>query len=139
MAKKIKRKTESKKKYKPTYHHPKWLTVRKKVFTRDKHKCLKCSSTSNLQCHHTYYVKGKKIWDYPLSCFETLCRKCHEEFHQKVKGSTLVRVKSEQKKLSTKEKHNRTIMKMVSKLSAVDKKLHERYSKSKSNPQTTQI
>lgn len=85
------------KKYKPRttkairdYRHKSWLALRKKVFARDNHQCLKCLSKKLLHCHHTYYLPGRSIWEYPLFAFETLCQTCHNEFHKHTAGSKLV-------------------------------------------------
>ncbi len=90
--KKIVKKVSVKKpKYVPKYNYKdaRWADIRLKVLSRDK-ECLNCGSDKELQCHHTYYLGERKPWEYPLECFETLCRICHEDFHKKTKGSELV-------------------------------------------------
>lgn len=72
------------------YKHKSWRDLRLLVFKRDNNTCENCKSKINLNCHHNYYISGRKIWEYPLSCFSTLCRECHEAFHKKIKGSELV-------------------------------------------------
>lgn len=67
-----------------------WRGLRLEVFKRDNNTCEKCLSNKELNCHHNYYISGRKLWEYPLSCFSTLCRTCHEEFHKKIKGTQLV-------------------------------------------------
>lgn len=78
-------------KYIPKYNYKdaRWADIRLKVLIRDK-ECLNCGSDKDLQCHHTYYLGERKPWEYPLECFETLCKNCHEEFNKKTKGSELV-------------------------------------------------
>jgi hypothetical protein len=66
-----------------------WKQFRFKIFKRDNFECIKCSSKSNLQCHHTYYVTGWKLWDYPDESMQTLCKFCHEEFHKTKKGGQM--------------------------------------------------
>lgn len=34
-----------------------------------------------LNVHHSYYISGRKPWDYPDWCFSTLCKDCHELIH----------------------------------------------------------
>lgn len=72
------------------YTNALWRSLRLEVFERDNNTCEKCSSNKELNCHHNYYIPGRKLWEYPLSCFSTLCRICHEDFHKKIKGSQLV-------------------------------------------------
>lgn len=48
-------------KFKNYYDAPEWKSVRRKVFQRDKYKCMQCSSRINLHCHHTYYIEGKEV------------------------------------------------------------------------------
>ena len=58
--KSIKRQKETKTKtrslVKVDYTATQWLELRKKVFTRDNNKCIKCKAKNNLRCHHTYYL-----------------------------------------------------------------------------------
>lgn len=77
----------------PDYRHPKWKAKRMQVLRRDKFTCRGCESRKNLQCHHSYYEMGKYIWEYPLSSLVTLCKDCHEKFHEKIKGKDLVKRK----------------------------------------------
>lgn len=72
------------------YTNKLWRELRLEVFKRDNNTCEKCKSNKNLHCHHNYYIVGRKLWEYPLSCFSTLCQSCHEEYHKKIKGYQLV-------------------------------------------------
>lgn len=72
------------------YNCPDWIKKRKEVLKRDNFTCRGCESKTDLQCHHSYYINGRKLWEYPLQSFITLCRDCHEKFHEKIKGSELV-------------------------------------------------
>jgi len=66
-------------KYIEQYKDPRWQKIRLQVLERDNWQCQKCSDIkSTLHVHHLYYENGKPIWDYPLSCFVTLCEKCHD-------------------------------------------------------------
>lgn len=67
-----------------------WVKKRADVLRRDNYTCRGCGAKKDLQCHHSYYLNGRKLWEYPLQSFTTLCRCCHEEFHAKIKGSELV-------------------------------------------------
>lgn len=103
-----------------------WKILRQKVFKRDKFKCTKCDSTKILQCHHLYYLKDKLAWQYPLSAFKTLCKKCHTELHKKNPGKKLV-VKKKVTKTSRKEK-------LYNNLSPKDKELQNKRDNLKNNP-----
>lgn len=72
------------------YNCSDWIKKRKEVLKRDNFTCRGCGSKNDLQCHHSYYINGRKLWEYPLQSFTTFCRCCHEEFHAKIKGSDLV-------------------------------------------------
>ena len=86
-----------------SYLDSRWRKVRLLVFKRDNNSCLECGSTEKLHCHHNYYKTNHKLWEYPLSCFKTLCESCHSEFHKKIKGTALVR------KVKTKNKRPKKI------------------------------
>ncbi len=34
--------------------------------------------------HHFYYIKGKKVWEYPDKHLITLCDDCHKFYHEQV-------------------------------------------------------
>ena len=36
-----------------------------------------------LNIHHTYYIEGKKPWEYEDEALETLCEDCHKKRHEK--------------------------------------------------------
>jgi hypothetical protein len=56
---------------------------------RDKFKCIICGcNDKELHVHHRWYQFGKEIWDYPDTCFETLCFECHEYIEMNIKDST---------------------------------------------------
>lgn len=80
------------------YQNKQWLKLRSQVFKRDGNKCKKCTSSECLQCHHEYYIFGRKIWEYPITAFITLCKICHEKFHTKTKGRELVRKATDEEK-----------------------------------------
>lgn len=82
-------KVKIKKKMNKGYLTKEWSDFRLKIFKRDNFKCIKCKSNENLQCHHTYYVVGWKLWEYPDNSMETLCSKCHTNFHNKKKGGSM--------------------------------------------------
>ena len=77
------------KKFKIKYSGKNWNLLRDKILKRDV-KCRVCSSEENLHCHHSYYMPGRNIWEYPESSFMILCENCHTEFHEKIKGKDLV-------------------------------------------------
>ncbi len=76
---------QRKEKYQELLLNDKWHEKRAKVFKRDGYKCQRCGVNKNLNCHHTYYVLGKKPWEYPISALLTLCRECHTGLHSETK------------------------------------------------------
>ena len=93
---KYNKKDKPKKVYK--YLHPNWRKLRLDVLERDNNTCVECGSKSNLHCHHEYYLSGFKIWQYPLSALKTLCKSCHDKFHDLHPGKTLVRIATKKEK-----------------------------------------
>ena len=65
------------------YYSKEWQNKRKVILKRDKNKCKRCGRTTNLQVHHKYYKKGRKVWNYPNRALITLCKTCHENEHKK--------------------------------------------------------
>lgn len=64
--------------YQELLRHPFWQRKRLQIFERDKFTCVQCGDNlNNLQVHHNYYEPNTLPWDYPDSCFETLCDLCH--------------------------------------------------------------
>ena len=65
------------------YEHPKWQKKRLEIMKRDGFQCKLCDSEDkNLHVHHKYYQKGKLIWQYPNSCYITVCYTCHNYLHE---------------------------------------------------------
>jgi len=57
---------------------PKWQKKRLEILNRDNFTCQSCMSDDNtLHVHHKSYDKGREPWDYPNTCFITLCEECH--------------------------------------------------------------
>jgi len=77
--------------YSQQYLSDEWKTRRELILSRDNHSCVKCGTNQlMLQVHHKRYVKGFKAWEYQDEDLETLCTKCHSNFHQHTTGSELV-------------------------------------------------
>jgi hypothetical protein len=57
-----------------------WIRIRNTVLSRDKHKCVKCGSKSNLTVHHTDYIFIYQE-SRDLSLLITLCKECHKKIH----------------------------------------------------------
>lgn len=61
---------------------PRWQRVRLEVFSRDGFACRCCGETQlELHAHHSYYVRGREPWDYPVASLVTYCKNCHEAEH----------------------------------------------------------
>jgi 5-methylcytosine-specific restriction endonuclease McrA len=69
--------------YQESLKHEKWIKKRNKVFSRDNHKCVLCTSKQNLQVHHLYYFQDNVAlaWQYPYEALITVCKSCHEKIH----------------------------------------------------------
>jgi 5-methylcytosine-specific restriction endonuclease McrA len=59
----------------------KWLTKKQSALQRDQFQCVRCFKTEGLEVHHTYYTDGYHLWDYPDDSLITLCRDCHQWWH----------------------------------------------------------
>lgn len=57
--------------------------VRRKVFRRDKYKCVRCGSRKKIVGHHlngwNWFIQGR--YDTANVC--TVCTSCHNEFHNR--------------------------------------------------------
>lgn len=71
----------NKEEYYLLYNDPKWTRCRSKILKRDHQHCTKCGDKTCLQVHHLYYIRNRNPWDYSPHCLITLCRSCHEEWH----------------------------------------------------------
>lgn len=58
-----------------------WLKKRKEVLDKKGYICSNCGSKFGLEIHHLKYKKDKMAWEYPMSNFVVLCRKCHKKMH----------------------------------------------------------
>lgn len=61
------------------YKDPRWQKKRLEIMERDGFKCTCChSDEKTLNVHHRWYEKDKDPWDYPNTCYDTLCEDCHD-------------------------------------------------------------
>lgn len=102
-----------------------WEKKRAKVFKRDGYKCQQCGIGKQLNCHHTYYLSGKKPWEYPLSALLTLCKGCHTALHIKTKIKTRG-IKNKQDKFIG-NKTQRRLKNLYNSLSEKEKATQKRY------------
>lgn len=110
--------------YKELLLSEKWLAKRSQVFKRDGYKCQKCGSNKQLNCHHTYYVTGKKPWEYSMSSLLTLCQTCHTKLHSEAKVPVKKSAKPEKRTMS---KNQTRVKKLRDSLVGTDKRIQERY------------
>lgn len=69
--------------YKELLEHPLWLKKREKLVKRSKNRCQICASGQKpLQVHHSYYLSGRKPWQYPDGSLVVLCLRCHQGVHR---------------------------------------------------------
>jgi 5-methylcytosine-specific restriction endonuclease McrA len=115
---------QSKEKYKELLLNDKWHEKRAKVFKRDGFRCQRCGANRSLNCHHTYYVSGKKPWEYPLSALLTLCRDCHTRLH----SETRIQVKNPKNKAKNGgNKNQRRTNKLYASITDKEKAVQKRY------------
>ena len=62
-------------------NHPKWLHKRQQILARDMFECQSCHTKHSLEVHHLYYISGSSLWQYPKNSLVTLCRSCHQTWH----------------------------------------------------------
>jgi hypothetical protein len=62
------------------YKRPEWQKKRLEVMESAGFACQECySETNTLTVHHTFYVRGRKPWEYPNDSLQCLCKECHEK------------------------------------------------------------
>lgn len=62
-----------------------WKAKRREIYERDNGTCVDCQSSGCfVHCHHEYYVRGMKPWEYPSHALVILCEDCHERRHKYV-------------------------------------------------------
>lgn len=62
---------------------PRWQKRRLEILKRDDHTCQLCGATdTTLNVHHAHYIKGREPWEYEDDLLKTLCRGCHEKWHE---------------------------------------------------------
>jgi hypothetical protein len=63
--------------------NPKWQKKRLEVLNKANFKCCICSNTEKeLNVHHRYYDKNKKIWEYSDGNLFCLCKDCHGKYKE---------------------------------------------------------
>lgn len=66
--------------YSEKLKNPRWQKKRLEILDRDGFTCIGCNSDKKtLHVHHKVYKYNKDPWDYPNSCYQTLCEDCHLE------------------------------------------------------------
>jgi hypothetical protein len=66
------------------YKCSEWFDFKEKIFNLDDFCCSVCgrhNDSTVLQCHHKFYVTGRKPWEYDYEDCETLCKGCHAREH----------------------------------------------------------
>jgi hypothetical protein len=62
---------------------PAWQKKRLEVLQRDGFQCQNCGDKeSELNVHHIFYDPELKAWEYPDQAYMTLCKNCHEKWHE---------------------------------------------------------
>lgn len=72
--------------YQSELKHPKWQKRRLEVLEYANWRCQLCGDKdTTLHCHHSYYLRGKKPWQYPQGAIIALCETCHGKQHPEKK------------------------------------------------------
>ena len=58
-------------------HAKRWAAVRRRVFERDKYRCIECGGAGRLECDH--FDRDWRGDPYDMANLQTLCRTCHIE------------------------------------------------------------
>jgi len=61
------------------YRDGRWYRLRDAVLSRDSYRCVVCGTEAGIQCHHHWYVGGRKAWEYEVGELSTLCNSHHEQ------------------------------------------------------------
>ena len=62
---------------------PLWQKKRLQIMERDAFACIECEEKEKtLNVHHSYYITGRKPWEYPNWSLVTLCEDCHKFKHE---------------------------------------------------------
>lgn len=70
---------------------PRWQKKRLEIFERDNFTCQLCMDTkTTLVAHHKKYIYGRDIYDYPNEFLITLCKTCHDKFHEKIYDDEII-------------------------------------------------
>lgn len=68
---------------------PRWQQMRLKVMQYANFRCQVCGDKKRTQhVHHSYYVKGKMPWQYPIGSLILVCEQCHGVIHPERKEVT---------------------------------------------------
>lgn len=78
-----------------------WIDKSNLVKKLAEYQCQDCGSKDQLDSHHCYYSSGHEPWEYPLSAFRCLCRRCHYE-----REKTEIRIKNYFSKLTKEDLEN---------------------------------
>lgn len=68
--------------YKEYLKHPHWQKVRKARFDFDNHQCVICHKDLDGEIYNTHHIHYYRCGHERIRDVMTLCKTCHEEFHQ---------------------------------------------------------
>lgn len=68
--------------WKDQYKHPEWQKKRLECLEAANWECQECGAKEDeLHVHHPRYVKGRMVWEYPVTELAVLCESCHKAAH----------------------------------------------------------
>lgn len=78
--------TKTKLSYYDQLKHPSWQRRRLEILESCDFECSNCGSKEKtLEIHHSYYWRGKRLWEYPDHALKCYCSDCHKEAEVKKK------------------------------------------------------
>ena len=64
--------------YSEQLQDPRWQKKRLEILSAAKFTCQQCKADDKtLHVHHSYYEKGRPVWEYPDLAYHCLCERCH--------------------------------------------------------------
>jgi hypothetical protein len=73
--------------YKDKLNDPRWKARRLEIIEKAGGACEDCGKkTHHLNVHHGFYEPGHNPWEYEDDVLMALCKRCHENRHEVMKG-----------------------------------------------------
>ena len=88
--------------YQDQLRDPRWQRKRLQILSAADFKCEDCGDASTeLNIHHSAYLKGQPAWEHPDELLHCLCRPCHKT-RQEVEESLKIEMMKRLRRVPTK-------------------------------------